>query len=100
MTGILAGTSIPARRTIVRAKITTRANGSNAHAHGKVVTFDACKLWAGRDTLVLTIAKETAAVTFQGTNDIKIESIIWIVVGRESRGRVFICISSLAKLAN
>jgi hypothetical protein len=56
-------------------------------------------MWAGRDTMVLAITKETAvAVTFRGTNDIKIESIIWVVVGRESMGRVFICIISLAVL--
>jgi hypothetical protein len=63
-TGVLVGKSILASRTIVRARITTRANSSNAHAHGKIVTFDTRNLWAGCDTMVLTIAKETAAVTF------------------------------------
>jgi hypothetical protein len=29
-----------------------------AHAHGNVVTFDTRELWSGRDTMVLTIAKE------------------------------------------
>jgi hypothetical protein len=38
--GVLAGTSILATGTIVRAGNTTRANGSDAHAHGKVVSFD------------------------------------------------------------
>ncbi len=66
----------------VRARITTKANSSKAHAHGKVGTFDTRKLWAGCETMVLTITKETAAETFEGTNCIKIKTIIGIVIGR------------------